>query len=145
MAARERLGILTLAAFLGLAYRGAIVNSFIATWHPIGSEIAAATAGMPEGVEMVSVGPVDDVFLYYYGRPIRQLPAGAGIGREERRWTWFCMNGPESPRFDPPFEALGTISMETAYVDHPRRTVVIGRRMSDATAGRSIKSPERPM
>ena len=50
--AQERLGVLALAAFLGLTYSGAIINVFVATWHPIGDEVAAATVGIPEGVEL---------------------------------------------------------------------------------------------
>jgi 4-amino-4-deoxy-L-arabinose transferase-like glycosyltransferase len=142
--ALERLGILILAAFLGLTYRGAVVNTFIATWHPIGTEIADATAGMPEGVELVSIGPVDHPFLYFYGRPIRQLSAGAGVGCQEHPWTWFCMNGPESPRFDPPYEKVATISMESGNTDNPRRTVIIGRRLSQPTAQQLLGSAARP-
>ena len=134
--ATERLGILTLAAFLGLTYCGAVVNTFIATRHPIADEVAAMAARLPEGVELVSIGPVDDVFLYYYGRPIRQLPAAEGIGRKDRAWTWFCMgNGPNLPRFDPSYEPIGKISVEPAYNDHPENVVIIGRRIDDATAG----------
>ena len=145
-AARERLGVLTLAAFLGLTYSGAIMNVFVATWHPIGDEVAAAAAAIPEGVELVSIGPINRVFLYYYGRPIRMLPADAGIGRGPRQWTWFCMNGgADMPRVDSPYEKLGTISMETPYTDHPRHTVIIGRRLNDATAERWVGSTDRPM
>ncbi len=132
----ERLGVLALAGFLGLTYCGAIVNIFVASWHPIDAEVAALAARIPADVELVSIGPVDDVFLYYYGRPIRRLPASEGLGRQERPWTWFCMGcGPTLPKFDPSYERLGTIALETAYSDHPHDVVIIGRRLSDATAG----------
>lgn len=145
-AVRERLGVLTLAAFLGLTYSGAIMNVFVATWHPIGDEVAAATTEIPQGAELVSIGTVNRVFLYYYGRPIRPLPADAGVGGGPRTWTWFCMNGGEDmPRVDTPYEKLATISMETAYTDHPRHTVIIGRRLNDATAEQSFGRAGRPM
>jgi 4-amino-4-deoxy-L-arabinose transferase-like glycosyltransferase len=143
---RDRLGVLALAAFLGLTYSGAIINVFVATWHPIGDEVAAATAEIPQGVELVSIGPVNRVFLYYYGRPIRLLPPDAGSGRGPREWTWFCMNGgADMPRFDAPYEKVGTISMESAYSDDPRHTVVVGRRLSDDTAKQSLGAADRRM
>jgi hypothetical protein len=121
-----------------MTYLGAIVNIFVATWHPIDAETAAVAAGLPDGVELVSIGPVDDVFLYYYGRPIRQLPPAEGLGHGERAWTWFCMGcGPNMPRFDLPYEKVATISVETAYSDHPHDVVIVGRRLSDATAGKA--------
>jgi hypothetical protein len=135
--ARERLAVLSLAAFFGLTYMGAVVNVFVATRHPIDAEIAAVAAQLPQGAELVSIGPVDDVFLYYYGRPIRQLPEVEGLGRTDPKWTWFCMGcGPNMPKFDLPYEQLGKISVETAYSDHPHDVVIIGRRLSDATARR---------
>ena len=35
---RQSLGSLTIAGLLGLTYAGAIVNIFVATWHPIADE-----------------------------------------------------------------------------------------------------------
>jgi 4-amino-4-deoxy-L-arabinose transferase-like glycosyltransferase len=132
---REQAGVLTLAVFLGLTYMGAVMNIFVATRHPIDAEVAAMITRLPKDVELVSIGPVDDVFLYYYGRPIRRLPAAEGIGHKERRWTWFCMGcGPKMPTFDPPYEQIDKISVETAYCDNPHDVVIIGRRLSDTTA-----------
>ena len=74
---------MTVGGLLGLSYIGAIVNIFVATRHPIGDEIAAVAAHLPDDVQLVSIGPVDDVFLYYYGKPIKQLPASEGIGHKE--------------------------------------------------------------
>ena len=132
---RQRLGALTVAAFLGLTYIGVIVNIFVATRHPIDAEIAAVAAGLPDGVELVSIGPVDDVFLYYYGKPIKQLPASAGLGHKEPPWTYFCMGcGPNMPAFDMPYEKLGRVSVEAAYCENPHDIVIVGRRLPEATA-----------
>ncbi len=144
-AGAERLGVLTLAAFLGLTYSGAIINVFVSTWHPIGAEVAAATTAIPKG-ELVSIGPVNHMFLYYYGRPIRLLSGNAAVAGQHPGWTWFCMNGgADMPRIDLPYEKLGTISMETAYSDNPRHTVIIGRLLNNDTAERSIEVAGRPM
>ena len=53
--------------------------------------------------------------------------------------------GADTPPFDTPYEKIGTISMESAYTDDPRHTVVIGRRLNDATAEHSVESAGRPM
>jgi hypothetical protein len=132
---RQRLGALTVAALLGLSYIGAIVNIFVATRHPIDAETAAVAARLPDNVQLVSIGAVDDVFLYYYGKPIKRLPKSEGIGHKDRPWTYFCMGcGPNMPEFDMPYEKLGVVSVEAAYNDHPHDVVIIGRRLPEATA-----------
>jgi len=138
---RQRLGTLAVAGLLGLSYLGAIVNIFVATRHPIDAEIAAVAAHVPDDVELVSIGPVDDVFLYYYGKPIKRLATSEGIGRKERAWTYFCMGcGSNMPEFDMPYETLGVISVESAYSDHPQDVVILGRRLPEATAAGSSGS-----
>ena len=95
-------------------------------------------------MQLVSIGPVDDVFLYHYGKPIKQLPASEGIGHKEPAWTYFCMgSGPNMPAFDMPYEKLGVVSVEAAYSDHPHDVVVIGRRLPEATAARPYQSVQR--
>jgi 4-amino-4-deoxy-L-arabinose transferase-like glycosyltransferase len=133
----QRLATLAVAGLLGLAYSGAIINIFVATRHPIAAEVATVAARVPEGVELVSIGPVDDVFLYYYGKPIRQLPAAEGVGHQARAWTYFCMGcGSYLPEVDMPYEKLGAVSVEAAYSDQPHDVVIIGRRLPEATAAR---------
>ena len=128
---------MAVAGLLGLAYSGAIINIFVATRHPIAAEVATVAARVPEGVELVSIGPVDDVFLYYYGKPIRQLPAAEGVGHQARAWTYFCMGcGSYLPEVDMPYEKLGAVSVEAAYSDQPHDVVIIGRRLPEATAAR---------
>ena len=138
---RQRLGTLTVAALLGLSYIGVVVNIFVATRHPIADEIAAVTASFPNDVQLVSIGPVDDVFLYWYGKPIKQLPASEGLGHKEPPWTYFCMgDGPNMPAFDMPYEKLGVVSMEQAYSENPHEVVIIGRRLPEATAAETKNS-----
>jgi hypothetical protein len=131
---RQRLGTLAVAAFLGLSYVGVIINIFVAGRHPIDAEIAAVAAHMPKDVKLVSIGPVDPTFLYYYGKPIRQLPATEGTGHKERPWTYFCMGcGSRMPAFDRPYEKLGVVSVQAVYSDNPRSVVIIGRRLPETT------------
>ena len=140
---RQRIGTLTIGALLGLGYIGAIVNVFVATRHPIAAEIAAIAAQhFPDDVQLVSIGPVDNTFLYYYGKPIKQLSETAGIGPKEPPWTYFCMGcGSNMPAFDMPYEKLGVVSCEAAYSDHPKAVVIIGRRLPKTTTSEPKNSP----
>src|SRR5208282_954967 len=132
---RQQLGTLALGGLMGLSYIGVVINIFVATRHPIDAEIAAVAANLPDDARLVSIGPVDDVFLYYYGKPIRRLPASEGIGHKEPSWNYFCMGcGPNMPAFGMPYEKLGVISVEAAYSDNPHDVVIIGRRLPEATA-----------
>jgi len=138
---RQRLGTLAIGSLLGLSYTGVIINIFVATRHPIGVEIAAVAARIPGDVELVSIGPVDDVFLYYYGKPIKRLAESEGMGHKEPTWTYFCMGcGSSVPEFDMPYEKLGVVSVESAYSDHPQDVVIIGRRLPETTAAGSSSS-----
>ena len=76
--AAATVGALTVAAFLGLTYIGVIINIFVATWHPHRCGGRCDCSPLPENVELVSIGPVDDVFLYNYGRPISSLRRARG-------------------------------------------------------------------
>ena len=138
---RQRLGALTVAGLLGLSYIGVVVNIFVATRHPIDAEIAAVAARLPDGVQLVSIGPVDDVFLYYYGKPITQLAETAGLDHQGPPWTYFCMGcGPNMPDFDMPYEKLGVVSVEAAYSENPHDVVIVGRRLPEATAAGANRS-----
>jgi 4-amino-4-deoxy-L-arabinose transferase-like glycosyltransferase len=143
-ASRQQLGALAIAALLGLSYIGAIGNIFVATRRPIDAEIAPVAAQIPDNVDLVSIGPVDDVFLYYYGKPIRQVPASDGLGHKEPAWTYFCMGcGPNLPAFDLPYEKLGVVSVEAAYSDHPHDVVIVGRRLTEATTAQRSEGLRR--
>ena len=132
---RQSLGSLTIAGLLGLTYAGAIVNIFVATWHPIADETAVLRALVPDDVQLVSIGPVDDVFIYYYAKPIKRIAASEGLGHGERDWTYFCMGcGSHLPEFDLPYEKLGVVSVESAYNEHPHDVVIVGRRLPETTA-----------
>jgi hypothetical protein len=120
---------------------GVIINIFVATWHPIGDEIALVATHLPRDVQLVSIGPVDAAFLYFYGKPIKQLPATEGVGHNEPPWTYFCMNcRPSMPAFDRPYEKLGLISVEAAYCENPQHAVIIGRRLPETTAAKPKNS-----
>ena len=44
------------AALLGLSYMGVIINIFVATWHPIGAEIARELTRRGHGVTLAATG-----------------------------------------------------------------------------------------
>ncbi|MGA2034627.1 MAG: glycosyltransferase family 39 protein [Thermoguttaceae bacterium] len=127
-----RVGILGVATFLGLAWSGAVLNVLVATRQPMGTDIAAVKQRLPEGTRMVSLGPVDDRFLYYYGEPIRQLPAAAVAQEPPTDWSYFCM-GPVTtpqPACDFAYETVGVVSNNAMRTEHPTEFILIGRRLS---------------
>ena len=126
---------MTVGGLLGLSYIGAIVNIFVATRHPIGDEIAAVAARLPNDVQLVSIGPVDDVSCIITASRSSGFRRARASAARQPAWTYFCMGcGPNMPAFDMPYEKLGVISVEAAYSDNPHDVVIIGRRLPDATA-----------
>ena len=132
---RQRLGTLAVATVMGMGYIGAVANTYVATRPPLDTQIAAIAARLPDDVQLVSIGPVDHDFLYYYGKPVKQLPAIAGTGHKERAWTYFCMGEDRNmPAVDMPYEKLGVVLIDPANSDRPQSTVIIGRRRPEETA-----------
>ena len=132
---RQRLGTLTVGAFVGPELHRRDHQHLRRHAAPHRRRDRRGRGGVPDGVQLVSIGPVDDVFLYYYGKPIKRLPASEGLGHKQPPWTYFCMGcGPNMPAFDMPYEKLGVISTEAAYSDHPHDIVIVGRRLSESTA-----------
>jgi hypothetical protein len=103
-------------------------------------------AQLPSDVHLVSIGPVDDIFMYYYANPIERLPAdkaaeGQGGNAAESEWEYFCMGcGPNMPEVKFDYEKLAEVSVDAGYVDHPHDKVIVGRRRPTNVARRNMDS-----
>jgi 4-amino-4-deoxy-L-arabinose transferase-like glycosyltransferase len=122
--------ILGLAAFVGLLFSGLITNVVIARGRPLAQHMAEARQRLPEGAELVSIGPADPTFAFFYGQPMRQLPWEPAALAKETDWTYFCVDLSDS-RFkcDFPYEELAVACCEPHDSPHPLGLVMIGRRL----------------
>jgi hypothetical protein len=133
-----RWGILAVCVFLGLSYRGAVVNALIRAGEDTPAAVAKLKKQLPEDVNLVSLGddsqPIDHLFAFYYARPIAQIPWPPPPDRPAAAFEYFCFvkNSPVAERIDFPWEKVAEISCDRVHYDTPRRVVVVGRRLADA-------------
>ena len=131
-------GALSIAIFLGMTETGVLMNVFADLRQPIGESIARLNTKLPPDVHLVSIGPVDDIFIYYYAKPITRLPQDVGTKECEQPWEYFCMGcGPNLPKVTFDYEKLAEVSVEAGYNDHPHDKVIVGRRLPRNIAQRT--------
>jgi hypothetical protein len=131
-------GALAIAVFLGMTETGVLMNVFAELRQPIGESIAKLNAKLPRDVHLVSIGPVDDIFIYYYAKPIKRLPQEVGAADGTQPWEYFCMGcGPNMPKVNFEYEKLAEVSVEAGYDDHPHDKVIVGRRLPSNVAQRT--------
>ncbi|MEX0677995.1 MAG: glycosyltransferase family 39 protein [Pirellulales bacterium] len=88
---RPQLGILTLAAFLGLAQSGAMINARLRAANDLDPAIARLKQRLAD-CELVSLGRVYHRFAYAFDAPIRQIPWPAAAADLPRGVTYFCFD-----------------------------------------------------
>ncbi len=137
--------LLLLVAFLGVAYVGPLLNLRLKKMNDLAPQLAALRAIVPDGEELISFGPVAHRFVYFYGRPIRQLrwPTDEDVVPEDV--TYFCydqhrgdtaqwrLNGrgrkwsitPATLPFD--WEPVGIYPAAPLLYHNPDTTVIVGR------------------
>jgi len=146
--ARAMVGVLSLAAFLGLSSAGVVANGLIRVSQPTAASVAELKQKLPPGVRLVSLGPIDHLFAYYYGEPIPMI-ARPGPGEELPEDVDFFSSGNDVARpaeVNSPWERIAVISCERRQKAQPRRVVVVGRRLPTAAsaAGALAISDRRP-
>jgi hypothetical protein len=125
--------LLAIAAFLGLAYTGAVVNALARIMEDTAGAVARARSEIPEDTELVSLGIVDHKFRYHYREPIRVVSWPPTADVEEDHFEYFCFNASRSHDRQPPWpwEELAQVSLERNRRPCPRKSVVVGRRVLD--------------
>jgi hypothetical protein len=129
-------GTLVVAAFLGLAYKGAVYNTFVATRVQMTPEIVELKRRLPPNAELVSLGVVTHTFAYYYGEPIRLLPAPPVDLASLDDWTYFCIDN-EAPlkACNFPYELVAQVKADSnGSPINPKTTVMIARRLPATAA-----------
>ena len=158
---RPQVGILALAAFLGIAHAGVMLNVQLRGANDLDPVVAALKQRLDHR-ELVSLGRVYHRFAYAYDAPIRQTPWPAAAGDLPRGVTYFCFDrrlgdielarNSSDGRISEitsgalPFEwdEIARIACDPVRRAQHVRTVVIGRvRREQSIAGPSATRPGR--
>lgn len=127
-----------LAGLLLATHLGIIQNAYLRRAENTRAEVAALEADLGHHLPLVSFGPAHHLFAYYLGRPITLLPWPESSGAVPADVDYFCFETmPGAPVRELPFawQQVRVISCERNRQEHPRMTVVVGRRLPiDPTA-----------
>lgn len=88
---RPQVGIVALAAFLGIAHTGAIGNARLRAANDLDPVVAELKERLADS-ELVSLGRVYHRFAYAYDAPIRQIPWPDSPGDLPAGVTYFCFD-----------------------------------------------------
>jgi 4-amino-4-deoxy-L-arabinose transferase-like glycosyltransferase len=134
-AARAQIAVLTVAAFMGFAYAGAMVNSRVHGSNDLTPAIARLKRQLADPGQLVSLDRVYHRFAYEYGTPIRQIAWPAAAADVPSHCAYFCFdylpNDLNQIRAlsGLPFEwdVVDQIHCDPVHRDVPQRIVVVGR------------------
>jgi hypothetical protein len=130
-------GVLAIATFLALGWNGPIINAKLHIADlSTPTAVAEVKRRLPPQTQLVSLGPTDHLFAYYFREPIRQVtwpkqPA------EAADYEYFCYStlfgeGPSLERLPFAFETIAVVSCECRRVEKPGRVVIVARRLPAA-------------
>ena len=134
-------GVLTVAAFAGLAFAGLFTNSLVYKSRRYDLAMAKLKTQLPPSAELVSVGPIPHAFAYYYGKPIELLPTGAEIPAPQAGPRYFCALS-DVP-INTPHQTIAEICLEREWDDQPQTVVVVGRLLSEPRQAKVPTQRER--
>jgi hypothetical protein len=127
------IGMATTACFLGLTYSTLLVYVRQKTSEDAPAAIARLRAQLPSGQPLVSLGPAHHLFLFLYGKPVRQLAIDRPADLDQMGTDYFCFwvyAGGVKPA-DIPFawEQVAVISCDRNRRARPAETVIVGHRI----------------
>ena len=142
--ARGQLGVLAIGAFMGLTSAGIVISMQMRKSNDPRTAIASVRQQIPQGEQLLSLGPVHHLFAYYYGEAIELRKAtDTGKAPSDFTNTYFCyVDDPffETPEITFEWEPVAEISCERARSKFPLTKVVVGRRLAPT---RTASSPVR--
>ena len=155
--------VVSIGLVIGVMTAGGIINANVQTWNNPTAQVLELKSHMPTPEQIVSLGPIDHRFAFYYGLPIKQVPwptadtplpddaeyfvftrrpedtrqeRFAGRGR-----SWYTTAG--TVPFE--WEELAAIDCNRVVRDSPRCLIVLGRKIKpsrvavDVTKTRSLQ------
>lgn len=139
--------IASIALYFGLAYTGPLINIHAARWNDPTAAVAEVRRRLAEPQTLVSLGPIDHRFAYYYDLPIEEVdwPLAAGElsadvdyfvfmrypgDTAKRRASGRGRNWTTTPGTLPfEWEEIASISCDRRLHDGPQHMIVLARVM----------------
>jgi 4-amino-4-deoxy-L-arabinose transferase-like glycosyltransferase len=139
-----RLGVLSVAAFVGLTFTGLVLNAMIRSGTDIAGDVQRVRELLPADEPLVSFGQVHHVFAYYFREPIsvRTWPKDETLTDPGVKYFCFSQNRRQQIKVPFPWEQVAVVSCDRVYHQDPIDKVIIGRRL-DPTAGRAKPAATR--
>jgi 4-amino-4-deoxy-L-arabinose transferase-like glycosyltransferase len=121
----------TIAALVAACFNGPVLNTIAKSTVNIGPEVMALRRSLPATARLVSLGPVYHKFLYWYGETIPILSPPKTLGDVPEDLEYFAVDVRLGQTCDLPFEweSIAEFDMGRTHVAHPKRIVVVGRRI----------------
>jgi hypothetical protein len=134
--AQARWGVLAVAGFLSLTHVTVVLDFLVALSADNVALVEQLKTKIPPGKRLVSLGSVDHLFAFLYETPIPLEPCPVEGGDVAAEVEFFCFNEHPPQIVSWPFawERVATVPLERQRVEHPDRTVVVGRRLPDGPA-----------
>lgn len=154
--------LLVLAAFLGLAYVGPVLNLRLNKSNDLAPALTALRLSLPAGEQLVSFGPIAHRFAYFYGVPIEQLAWPESEDELPPGVTYFCydhhrgdgsekrLNGRgrkwnlTSAALPFAWEPIGLFPVAPLLGHDPDTLVVVGRRLAPEEEETGLASRTQP-
>ncbi len=108
------------------------------------SAVAELRNRLPEGVRLVSLGPADHLFAYYYRDPIPAVPWPQDAEHLPPDVEYFCFSHTADEPFWPAFafEQVDEINCDHTLSSR-ERLMIVGRRLPSAAAVAEATGPNR--
>ncbi len=131
-ASLQKAAVFCVAGFIGLTYNGPVVNRLVQCDNATAAAVARLKQQIPPGEPMVCFKFVHHQFAYYFDQPIKIQPWPNSDADWDPRVHYFCFHrGIGGHEREIPFawEQIAEISCERYWMQHPRLTMVVGRRI----------------
>jgi 4-amino-4-deoxy-L-arabinose transferase-like glycosyltransferase len=123
--------VLAIAAFLGLAHTGPVLNYVLRRSEDTAGAVAALKQDVLREEGLVSFGPVHHIFAYHYGQTIPRLPWPANEQQVRADSEYFCFSPDVQAGRELPFawEQVAIVSCERFRQARPEQRMIVGRRL----------------